>query len=510
MNVVFEGQSTRYHRGSAVEELPLYMLYLEALFGARQDGALQQQSTNNKHQYSRKVTYMNCLRSQAWNLNASPTSATNVQPLSYTPMPHIPIELIQRVVDFLHGDMPSLMALSLVARAWLPRSRQHIFHELQLPKGHARLEVFKHLCLHPLSTIPIHHIRKLTLHKPPSSMPWKALFAELFSPAFTSEQSMPLIEALLYNVEEINVVGINASRHWPPFYDLARSGQLHNIRTLTLTRCTLCYYGDLRFVFNTMDAMESLTLDEVKTNYYRSSGRVDYTLPETLRRLYIRDKLGAKCYISVLLDLKHSTCLNLREVYVDIGASRSFIEDLQYFLQRSSGYGRGRRSCTLAVRGNDVTSSDLRIFVAETKRAGWELTLKGKLDMICRLFSLRGLRPADAIDACSSSNLKHVQVEDVLEFMNSDEQFLRVFMHFEQLLKLDPIFGSVKGVRVEIILGFPAVMLHGAGWDSSERMVFRGSYPQMLMDVMVEEMQELLPYCHGRGVLQVKKVYRPA
>ncbi|OBZ67401.1 hypothetical protein A0H81_12550 [Grifola frondosa] len=44
-------------------------------------------------------------------------------------------DLINRILDCLHDDMPTLSACSLVSRSWLPRCRSHKFRSVDLGRA---------------------------------------------------------------------------------------------------------------------------------------------------------------------------------------------------------------------------------------------------------------------------------------------------------------------------------------------------------------------------------------
>lgn len=46
--------------------------------------------------------------------------------------PEIPNELLDRIIDHLHNDFPSLKSWALVSKSWLPRARFHLFHPRDL------------------------------------------------------------------------------------------------------------------------------------------------------------------------------------------------------------------------------------------------------------------------------------------------------------------------------------------------------------------------------------------
>jgi len=75
-------------------------------------------------------------------------------------MSHIPSELIDEIIDRINADIYSLMTCSTVSKAWLPRSRHHIFGRLCLqPSTSAK---FFELVDSPLSTIAP-YVRHLVL-----------------------------------------------------------------------------------------------------------------------------------------------------------------------------------------------------------------------------------------------------------------------------------------------------------------------------------------------------------
>ncbi|OBZ73453.1 hypothetical protein A0H81_06663 [Grifola frondosa] len=88
----------------------------------------------------------------------------------------LPPELTDRVIDHLHDDARSLRACALVCRAWLPRARYHLFHDISLSLSHGRhklrferfdrlLECYPHLG---------YFVRKLSMRGSSSSLPQKS------------------------------------------------------------------------------------------------------------------------------------------------------------------------------------------------------------------------------------------------------------------------------------------------------------------------------------------------
>jgi hypothetical protein len=143
-------------------------------------------------------------------------------------MPSIfPSELYDYTIDYLHNDRPTLYTCSLVCADWLPSSRHHLFtrieHHLDLQNVQRDLAVLDN----PLATIPS-YITRLCIDGTEDIEPDSHLFAALVEglPRMKHLQVLRLYEmtlalgsstkthlnALLYNVEALELVGITVSR----------------------------------------------------------------------------------------------------------------------------------------------------------------------------------------------------------------------------------------------------------------------------------------------------------
>ncbi len=71
----------------------------------------------------------------------------------------LPAELCNLIIDHLHDSKPSLLACSLVCRAWIPECRFHLFHNLRLCRDTA--DSFFQLFKSPHATLASAHIREL-------------------------------------------------------------------------------------------------------------------------------------------------------------------------------------------------------------------------------------------------------------------------------------------------------------------------------------------------------------
>ena len=81
------------------------------------------------------------------------------------PRPVIPQEILDLIIDHLHDERTTLNVCCLVSKAWLPRTRKHIFIEVKfLPFGR-HIPQWKRSFPDP-ATSPAHNIRTLSIRNP--------------------------------------------------------------------------------------------------------------------------------------------------------------------------------------------------------------------------------------------------------------------------------------------------------------------------------------------------------
>jgi len=76
--------------------------------------------------------------------------------------PHLPPELLDRIVDFLHDSRAALRSCCLVSKSWIPRTRTHLFADVKL-NTEGKLESWKAMFPDP-STSPAHYTKTLSFH----------------------------------------------------------------------------------------------------------------------------------------------------------------------------------------------------------------------------------------------------------------------------------------------------------------------------------------------------------
>jgi hypothetical protein len=75
--------------------------------------------------------------------------------------PHFAQELLDHIVDHLHQDSEALQECSLVSKSWIPRTRKHLFANVNFTSG--KFKLWKHAFPDPLSS-PSHYTKSLSVY----------------------------------------------------------------------------------------------------------------------------------------------------------------------------------------------------------------------------------------------------------------------------------------------------------------------------------------------------------
>ena len=76
--------------------------------------------------------------------------------------PHLPVEILDDIVDHLHDTQDALKNCCLVSKSWIPRTRKHLFANVNLLTT-KRLRSWKETCLDP-STSPGYYTKTLSVN----------------------------------------------------------------------------------------------------------------------------------------------------------------------------------------------------------------------------------------------------------------------------------------------------------------------------------------------------------
>jgi hypothetical protein len=76
---------------------------------------------------------------------------------------HLPAEILDHIVDHLHDAEDELMSRCLVSKSWIPRTRKHLFADIEFPTA-KRLQSWKKT-FPDLSTSPAHYAKTLFIDR---------------------------------------------------------------------------------------------------------------------------------------------------------------------------------------------------------------------------------------------------------------------------------------------------------------------------------------------------------
>ena len=77
------------------------------------------------------------------------------------PLPRLPSEIVDYIIDFLHDDRNALKRCCLVSESWIPRARRHLFNEIELDEF-SSLKAWGKLFPDPAKS-PAYHVRSLVI-----------------------------------------------------------------------------------------------------------------------------------------------------------------------------------------------------------------------------------------------------------------------------------------------------------------------------------------------------------
>lgn len=179
--------------------------------------------------------------------------------------PHLPLELYDRILDFLHDDLATLRVCGLTCRALLPTARYHRFEKIRIT-----WRSYKLFC-DILNTSPdlgrfITTLELCNVHQ--------------LSSGWQGEHDAFAFFAQLPVVEELRMINISVHET----LHVALSDHFQSVKRLSLSRCK--YEADARGFLASFPALEELWMEQVRWNWPGNHG-APTALP--LRTLHILD-----------------------------------------------------------------------------------------------------------------------------------------------------------------------------------------------------------------------------
>lgn len=195
-----------------------------------------------------------------------------------SPIPRLPQELVDHIVDHLHDDPITLNSCSLVCHAWLPTSRLHLFAKISLKvtpaAGHlAPSELCKRL--HRILTSSpsiICYIRELeVLEGSPlggQTSPQAALTGSRSTTWVTTERTFAPLLRMLTHLKRLEFGAQSTTLHWAMLPPTLQSAIHHvfSLRSLTFVRLkswSFTHFDDLAGLLACCPNLQGLALASV-------------------------------------------------------------------------------------------------------------------------------------------------------------------------------------------------------------------------------------------------------
>ncbi|KAG5638216.1 hypothetical protein H0H81_001217 [Sphagnurus paluster] len=215
------------------------------------------------------------------------------------PIPRLPQELVDHIIDHLYDDTLTLNSCSLVCHAWLPTSRLHLFSKISLKVTPAVAP--SELCkrLHRLLTSSpyiIPYIRELDVLEG-SPLGGAQAQAQAVPPAaqggtarsttwVTTERTFPHLLRTLTHLQRLEFGAQSTTLHWallPPSLQSALH-RVFSLRSLTFVRLrswSFTHFGDLAALLACCRNLQGLALACVSVSGDLGVPGVVFDIPET-------------------------------------------------------------------------------------------------------------------------------------------------------------------------------------------------------------------------------------
>ncbi|KAG7440772.1 uncharacterized protein BT62DRAFT_956674 [Guyanagaster necrorhizus] len=406
----------------------------------------------------------------------------------------LPTELCNLVIDHLHDSKPSLLACSLVCRAWIPESRFHLFHEVKLYRDTA--DSFFQLFESQHATLGSGYIRELdvaqntvTRH---GSLEGDLLDGRAFQGVLTRCPT-----DVFTHVQKLSVT-------WVGWWTLTNAEKLsigHRFKSVTELRLWMVLFEtdeELLALIASFPALEVLFLQTIRfrvKDLEEDGPHPKHTLPPNLHTISLND-VSNPCVIRSLIP-----CPTLRVFkchYVNF-------DDFQPALAEE--FGR-----LLLSAGEHFEDFGFTIQAGGLLNNGVDLNACFKLIDFTRIPNLRRiefwidddqylipfLRRLTESD-CSTPTLETLDVS-YLSAYNLDWENLDDILQY-------PYFHALKEIKtyVKTYFDLQDVVGQEPGWYSKPN---DGSQAYIKMGHRITSFVEKLPKCQARGILRPAKEFR--
>ncbi|KAI0693699.1 hypothetical protein C8T65DRAFT_63318 [Cerioporus squamosus] len=166
---------------------------------------------------------------------------------------NVPVEIAEHIIDVLWNDNGALRQCALTCRAWLPRSRLHIFHSIALCK---RSKVYAFAGLLDTERSIEQLVQNVEINFEKNTLPLDSFFAVL-------GHRLPRLLRELSLTGDIFAYQLDVTRR-----TCLHASLLTTITSLTLQHAVLRSFGDLARFLGRLTHLTQLTLDSIQWNTY--------------------------------------------------------------------------------------------------------------------------------------------------------------------------------------------------------------------------------------------------
>ncbi|KAI3607138.1 hypothetical protein WG66_007910 [Moniliophthora roreri] len=406
----------------------------------------------------------------------------------------VPQEIIDHIIDFIPEDKPTLKRCSLTSRAWIPRTRYHLFddfsHHPHIPQSLTRSRELMALCSHPRATITLAGFKGHVIA-------WWSILS-IFA-GIPDAQHPKMAKTLFGKTSGLTIWQIALDE----LQKLMSWGAFTNLHSLTLSEMSFRSPTHLADILSAFEQLKSLQLECLRFEHFEGNPNLGYrpALPQNLSLLQIdwEREANSPGYLPHILKLFEG-CISLRDldIYVKDGETLAHLE--RFLEVRKSPINH----CLLELP--EVNSSEdpgvlpLNIF---SRPHGPLFTIKGVLYDILELF------PPQKSENSRASHVRTIVVEDWVCILSVESGLVIPDMsqlkELEELLITHPIFSSVTEVHLTLESQFSKDVLEAA--RNEDGAVESGSEPHRFMQKGVQFLKEQLSEFAGRDLLRVDFEY---
>ncbi|ESK85441.1 hypothetical protein Moror_5880 [Moniliophthora roreri MCA 2997] len=442
-------------------------------------------------------------------------------------------ELIDLIIDELWWDKTSLISVSMVSRAWLPRSRKHLFRTLRLlplsrygnqryPTLQPILEVrrFIDLFSYPHSTIPdagpthiiftadvlyanVEYMPERTRHRYDTELERQQKIIEQRMAAFMmllswlsakprGEQGITVstyAEKLFRNVKHLTLFSLG------PRSTMEELKRLLSLPFPGVTHLTI--EGKLlhlpRFFLAIVSSFKSLErLSVTHTPHHRTpvtgAPIKQMWFPSSLTHIEIM-----ALHIS-FLNLGSCSTLEHLTVYIKYPTVEAQFTAINQFLESSIAVKNQRLKHCKLVLASQIPTRPV-VIDSLSKLLHFNRIKSWTVDADCNAFLRGGVETIPNVTTIVLQGLQTIP-----------DQITAVF---DNTLSQSSLFPGLRSIEIPIIHRCDRNMLQRSGWDEVEGTVPEGSEAHRYVNKMEKRIRSQFSECDSKGLLTIHSIYRP-